>query len=297
METRILTNFIVVAEEKSLRRAAIRLHMTSPALSRQIQSLEEEIGVSLFVRNTNGMEITSAGEALLHHARKIKIEIELAKRNTVLTSREKRHTVEIGVGSTNLFSIVPEILERFSALQPNVDLILHTANEEEHIEALRQGKIMVAFSRGVPKAYRQSIVDIAFENVISEPMLIALHKDHPLAGQNLISVKDLEKELLIGGPNRSYDEQCFKQWGFMPRVEKRATNLLNALTLVSCGYGICAAPPSIQQLDIRNVVYRPFTEGKKFPFCIRCLYSTHEKSPLLPILLEVVRAYRTANLS
>lgn len=295
METRTLSNFIVVAEEKSLRRAAMRLHMTQPALSRQIQALEEEIGVPLFVRNTSGMEITPAGESLLHHARNIKTEIELAKRNAFLTSKEKRQKLEIGVGSSTVFNIVPEVLEQFSRLHPNVDLVLHTANEEEHIEALRQGKVLIAFSRGVHDTARQNATDIAVEDVLSEPMLIALHKDHPLTSRDRIGISDLRDELLIGGPDPSHDEQCLQQWGFLPRVEKRATDLMNALTLVGCGYGICAAPASMESLQIRNVVYRPFLEGKQSPFRVRCLYGKHEKSPWLPILLEVIGAYRAAH--
>lgn len=292
METRTLSNFIVVAEEKSLRRAAARLHMTQPALSRQIQALEEEIGVPLFVRNTSGMEITAAGESLLHHARNIKTEIELAKRNAFLTSHAKRQKLDIGVGSSTVFNIAPEILERFSRLHPNVDLVLHTASEEEHVESLRHGRILIAFSRGVRKPAGQDVADIVSEEVLSEPMLIALHKDHPLAGRTHIGISDLRNELLIGGPDPSYDQLCLQQWGFMPRVEKRSTDLMNALSLVGCGYGICAAPASMQDLKIRNVVYKPFLEGERFPFRVRCLYSKQEKSLWLPVLLQVIHAYR-----
>lgn len=295
METRTLGNFIIVAEEKSLRRAAQRLHMTQPALSRQIQALEEEIGIPLFVRTTNGMEITPAGEALLHHARNIKTEIELAKKSVLLTGMEKRQKLNIGVGSSTVFNVIPEILERFSSLHPEVDLILHTANEEVHVEALRQGKLLLAFSRGVHRASEGDSMGIVYEEVLSEPMLIALHKDHPLASRAVICVDDLRNELLIGGPDPSYDAQCLQMWGFMPRVEKRATDLMNALSLVGCGYGLCAAPPSMQDLQLRNVVYRPFAEGEKYPFHVRCLYSTHEKSAWLPILLEVISGYRTAH--
>lgn len=291
MDIRTLGNFIVVAEEKNLRRAAIRLRITQPALSRQIQALEEDIGTQLFTRSANGMEITPAGESLLLHARSITSEVELAKRDVLRTTKERREQMDIGVSGSAMFNIIPEILEEFSKLHPYVDLVLHTARKEQQMQALRHGKILIAFER-----FLHEEADLACEEVLSEPMLLALHKDHPLANQQMIDLRTLRDELFIGGPvDKSGEDHFFHTYGFRPRIEKRVNDLMSGLNLVGCGYGIFYAPPSMQSLQIRNVVYRPFLGGEKRVFTLHCLYCKNENSSLLHALLEVVRTYRTAH--
>ena len=294
MEARTLSNFIVVAEEKNLRRAAMRLHITQPALSRQIQSLEEDIGAPLFTRSVNGMELTPAGESLLHHARNIKAEIELAKQDVLRTTREQRQQLDVGVSGSAMFNIIPEILEQFSKLHPDVDLVLHTARKEQQMQALRHGKILIAFER-----FLSEEADLACEEVLSESLLLALHKDHPLANQPVIDMRTLQDELFIGGPagpsDKAADDQFFQQYGFRRRIEKRVNDLMSGLNLVGCGYGVFYAPPSVQSLQIRNVVYRPYLGGGKRVFTLHCMYCKHENSPQLHALLEVVRAYRAAH--
>lgn len=291
MEYRTLSNFIIVAEEKNIRRAAVRIHITQSALSRQIHALEEEIGMPLFTRSTNGVEITPAGEALLRHARNIKVEMELAKTDVLRTIQAQRQQLDVGVSGSAMFNIIPEILEQFSKAHPDVDLVLHTARKEQQIQALRHGKILIAFER-----FLHEEADLACEEVISEPMLLALHKDHPLANQSVIDMRALRDELFIGGPvDKPADDQFFHVYGFRRRIEKRVNDLMSGLSLVGCGYGIFFAPPSVQSLQIRNVVYRPFSEGEKRCFTLHCLYCKNENSPLLQALLEVVRAYRAAH--
>ncbi|MBS1156120.1 MAG: LysR family transcriptional regulator [Proteobacteria bacterium] len=291
MEARTLSNFIAVAEEKNLRRAAMRLHITQPALSRQIQALEEEIGTALFTRSVNGMELTPAGESLLHHARNIKMEIELAKRDVLRTTQQQRKQLDVGVSGSAMFNIIPEILEQFSKLHPDVDLVLHTARKEQQMQALRHGKILIAFER-----FLHEEADLACEEVISEPMLLALHKDHPLANQPVIDIRTLRDELFIGGPaDKSAEDQFFQSYGYRRRIEKRVNDLMSGLNLVGCGYGLFYAPPSVQSLQIRNVVYRPYLGGGKRVFTLHCQYCKNENSPLLHAMLEVVRAYRAAH--
>ena len=290
MESRTLKNFIIAAEEKNLRRAATRLNITQPTLSRQIQALEEEIGATLFTRTPNGMEITPAGESLLHHAKNIKIEIELAKKDVLIAGKNTAPRLDIGVHGSAMFNIIPEILELFSKHHPEVEFVLHTARKEQQIDALRHGRILIAFER-----FLNEEADIACEEVISEPMLLAMHKDHPLANQQLIDLRTLSEELFIGGEESSDDEQFFHHYGFRRRVEKKVNDLISGLNLVGCGYGLFFAPPSMQALHIRNVIYRPFPEGARKIFRLDCIYCKNENSPLLHAMLEVVRQYRAAH--
>lgn len=290
MEARTLSNFIAVAEEKNLRRAAMRLHITQSGLSRQIQALEEELGVALFSRSVNGVELTLAGESLLHHARNIKTEIELAKRDVLHTTQNLRQQLDVGVCGSAVFNIIPEILEQFSKVHPDVDLVLHSARKEQQLQALRDGKILIAFDR-----YLNEEADLTCEEVVSEPALVALHKDNPLATQQTVDIRECRDELFIGGPDKCYDNLHLRTFGYMPKIEKRANDLISGLNLVGCGYGILFAPASMQSLQIRNVVYRRLPERDKFFFTVQCIYCKSENSPLLHALLEVVRAYRKAH--
>jgi DNA-binding transcriptional LysR family regulator len=287
METRSLNYFIAVAEEKNIHRAALRLHITQPALTRQIQSLEEELEAPLFTRTPAGMIMTPAGEALLLHARNIKSELELAKRNTRLANKSLPRQLDIGVYGSAIFTIIPQILEQFSAAHPDVKLVLHNSRKDQQIESLRRGRIMIAFDRFIPKE-----PDLKLELVCCEPTYVALHKNHPLAKQQLIELSELLDEPFIGARIPHFDPGVVSHIGFTPRIEQRADDLLSALALVGCGFGLTFAPLSISALQIRNVVYRPLSTFPGFSFDLLCMYRENEKSPLLQALLETVRSYR-----
>lgn len=139
MEIRTLSNFIVVAEEKNVRRAALRLHITQPALTRQIQSLEEDFGAPLFVRNAHGLEMTPAGDSLLQHAINIRVEFELARRDAIRIASDRHQKFNIGVYGSAIFSTIPQILNMFSRQHPGVEMVLHSARKEQQIQSLRQG--------------------------------------------------------------------------------------------------------------------------------------------------------------
>lgn len=292
MEARTLSHFIVVAEEENIRRASARLHITQSALTRKIQSLEEEVGAKLFTRSINGVEITDAGKTLLYHAHNIIAELDMAKQDVLRVAENTRPQMDIGVYGTAAFTIIPQILERFTSRNPGIDLVLHSARKEQLMQALRHGKILIAFER-----YLHEEPDIACEEVLSEPMLMAMHKDHPLASKEIIDVRTLQDELFIGGQDKSYDDHFLRAFGFPWKVEKRANDLVNILTMVGCGYGLCFAPPSVQVLNFPNVVYRPFLGGERSSFKLQCIYLKKENNPLLMSFLEVVRDYRAENIT
>ncbi len=291
METRSLLYFIAVAEEKNIGRAATRLHITQPALTRQIQSLEDEIGLPLFTRTATGVEITPPGIALLRHARTIRAELAQAKTNAQQADNEHSPWLDIGVYGSAIFNAVPQILTRFSGTHPKVELRLHNTRKDQLVEFLRQGKILIAFDRYLPQE-----PGLTCELVYREHLqYVALHKDHPLASREFIEMEDLRDEPRIGANSeRALADNLSKAFGMQPRVEHRADDLITALTLVGCGLGIAFAPPSALAMQIPNVVYRPYAGAPKVPLDLQCVYRTDDRSPLLHALLEEVRAFRSA---
>lgn len=274
-------------------RASARLHITQPALTRQIHALEEELGVALFIRTSAGMEITPAGTALLQHARTIRAELENAKKNALLAENEQRVPMDIGVYGSAIFSVIPQLLSLFSQTHPNVEFRLHNARKDQLMELLRQGKILLAFDRYLPQ-----VPDLAYEVVYSEHLYVALHKDHRLASHEVIDLSGLAGEPRVGA---NFDETMAsglaQACGTSPRIVHRADDMLTNLALVSCGFGISFAPPSVQSLQIPNVVYRPYTGGLRVPFDVQCMYRKHDQSLLLHDMLETVRVFRAVQIA
>lgn len=292
VDTRSLLYFIAVAEQKGICQAATRLHITQPALTRQIHSLEDEIGVPLFTRSASGMEITPAGSTLLEHALKIRAELARAKINALSAGDEQHQQLDIGVYGSAIFDVVPRILAQFSAAHPDVELRLHHTRKDQQIELLRQGKTLIAFDRYLPQ-----VPDLASELVYRENIIyVALHREHPLAKRDTIEKNDLLDEPQIGANSESALVSSLAQaYGSMPKFNHRADDTLSALALVGCGLGISFVPPSLLPLQIPNVVFRPYSGGPKVPFDVQCMYRKDEQSPLLHAMLETVRAFRSAS--
>lgn len=287
MDTRSLIYFIAVAEEKNIGRAASRLHITQPALTRRIHLLEDEMGAPLFTRTPAGMEITPAGTTLLRHARTIQTALVQSKHDVKHADQQERQPFDIGVFGSAIFDVVPRVLGEFSKRNPHVELRLHNVRKDQQIALLRQGKIQIAFDRFLPKE-----PDFAYELVHSEQFHVALHKDHPLAAREIIEFEELRGEPCVGSSlDPEMESALSRVYGPQPPKHHRADNVLTALVLVSCGLAITFAPPSIH---MPNVVYRRCSGNPKLPFDLLCMYRKDDESALIQEMLETIRAFRAA---
>jgi DNA-binding transcriptional LysR family regulator len=289
MDVRRLKYFIVTAEERSISRAAERLHITQPPLTRHIQSLEEELGVRLFNRTGWGVELTQAGMALLKHAHNISAHIELATEQVRRVAAGQAGRIDVGVFGSTMIRIVPCVLRAFSSTHPDVKIVLHNMPKERHINALHQGRILAVFDRYLPE-----FPDIRAEIVCREALWVAVHRDNPLAALARISLDDLRHEPLIDEQDPSVSIACrelFRYHDFEPLVAQRAVDLVATVIMVSGGFGAALLPESVCHLKLPNVVYRPLAAGIECTIDCHCAYRKDEKSPLLGELLECVRAY------
>jgi DNA-binding transcriptional LysR family regulator len=291
LDTRSLLYFIAVAEEGNVGRAASRLHITQPALTRQIRSLEDDVGVPLFTRTAAGMEITAAGTALLRHARVIQAELAQAKVHARQAEGEERRPFGVAVFGSAMFTVVPRILAGFSSHHPRVELCLHQIRKDQQLSLLRRGEIQIAFDRFLPRE-----ADMAYETVYRENLMAALHRDHPLAAKEIIDLAELSGEARIGASCEAGIEARLSQvFGApMPRVAHRADSVLTTLVLVSAGLCVGFAPPSMRAVGMPNVVFRPYS-GPQVPFDVVCMYRKDDRSAPLAGMLEAVRAFRAAS--
>lgn len=289
METRSLLNFITVAETLNIGRAAERLNITQPALTRQIHALEEEIGVALFTRSSTGVETTAAGRAMLRHARTIKAELAQAKADARDAERTERPRMHIGVYGSAIFSVVPRLLAAFAQRHPDVDFRLQNTRKDQQIELLRAGEILLVIDRFLP--FEE---DFGYEPVYRESLEVALHKDHPLAAREIIEWEEIKDDLGVGG---NYDIPLVQGLNQITgsgnhKIRHRADDMLTAIALVSAGLGICLAPPSIRALNFPDVVFRQCHGHTKVPFDVQCMFRKGDQSELLQAFLATVRTFR-----
>lgn len=293
MDVRRLKYFIAIAEERSISRAAERLHITQPPLTRHIQSLEEELGVQLFIRNSAGVELTQAGTALLAHAHNISAHVELATEQIRRVAVGQAGRIDIGVFGSAMLNIVPRILSAFTASHPDVKVVLHNAAKQRQVGALHQGRILIAFDRYFPDS-----PDIETELICHEPLWVALNANHPLSRQHEITLDDLRDQPLIGEQDQSVfiaGHALFEHHRFEPMVVQKATDLIAAAVMVAGGFGCALIPESVLSLQLPQVVYRPLKATVECSIAVHCAYRKGEESPLLREMLDVVHAYRHEN--
>lgn len=294
MDLRHLRYFIAVAEEQNIGRAAARLHISQPPLTRQIQQLEEELGVLLFTRTPRGMELTPAGELLLDEARNIRALVEQATERTQRAGQGKLGRLDIGIFGSAIIDIIPKLLEAFRSAYPDVKVVLHSMNKNEQIEALRQRRISVGFNRIITP-----LPDIASELVTTESLLLAVNANHPLAEKTVVPFQSLADHPLVLFPTGSRPgliDKVFglcQQVGFVPQVSQEVGDVISAVALVARGFGTCLVSQSTSVLTLPGVVYRPLSGlPENAQIDLSCIFRADDHAPILEAFLEVVRAYR-----
>lgn len=288
MEIRLLKYFIAVAEEGNLSRAATRLHLSQPPLTRQIQQLEARLGARLFDRNARGMTLTAAGTLFLEHARQIAAHMEQAGELARQAGEGRLGRLDVGVFGSAMLGILPQILNSFSAARPDVELVLHSAPKTEQLEALARGRVLIAFDRHFPDS---DLLEI--ETVCTEPVFVALNTRHPLAPRERIPVVALKGEDLIGEQHWSVfaaTRPLFAAAGIEPHVTQQAPDMITAAVMVAGGFGTALVPASVRSLQLPNVVYRPLEETASVP--LHCAWRRDTSNPLLDAMLATMRAFR-----
>ncbi len=266
MELRHLRYMIAVAEEGHISRAAERLGMQQPPLSRQIKTIEQEIGVQLFRRKPRGVELTDAGQTFLEGARSMLAILDSTIDSTRRTARGEQGRISVGCTSgavTNSF--VPRVIREFREVFPLVAVTLAEGYSNDHIERVRNSQIDVAFVRTEIANPEGLAVDL----LQNDPDIVALPSGHVLAGRKTdrdkaMPLKDLAGETFIafadahGALNMQGNTlvAACRKAGFNPRVSAVHSNSLSRLNLVAAGLGIAVVPGSMQRVNIEGIAFR-----------------------------------------
>lgn len=291
IEIRQLRYFVAVAEELHFHRAADRLHLSQPALSRQIQALEEAIPARLLERTSKQVWLTEAGKLFYLQARSMLDQLQQASDETRRIAAGQAGQVNVGIFGSAILDLVPRVLRRFSGLYPDVDVALHAMDKDAQIQALRERWLTVGFNRLVPDE-----PDIVQEKVRTEPLMLALHASHPLAGADLVDMVDLLDQPLVlypKGVRNSLIQQVsglFADYGAAPRVAKEVADAPTAIALVAAGIGLSVVPSAAMSLRLPGVVYRALRCRRPASIELVCLYRRGERHPILENFLAVVRS-------
>jgi len=257
MDLRQLRCFIAVAEELHFGRAAERLGLAPPALSRQISALEDELGVSLLTRTTRQVALTRAGLIMLEEAKAILVRMERASRSVREASLASSKVLRVGAIDAASSSFVPEALVTFRARHPGIEIKFVEAMTAPLVQMLEAGKLDLALLRPPRKP-----TDCAFEILRVERPIVVLSESHPLAAREYLTMQDLISEPFVVPSKRirpfAYDlvMAYFESVGAVPNVTIEATEKPAMMSAVAAGLGMALAPDWVSRLSFPGVTMR-----------------------------------------
>jgi DNA-binding transcriptional LysR family regulator len=291
MELRHLRYFVAVAEEKNFTRAAKRLFIAQPPLSRQIQQLEEELGVELIEKGSRPLRLTEAGRFFHAHAQELLAKAAELKSMTQRVGKIDR-TLSIGFVASTLYGLLPDIVRHFREQYPMVEVTFHEMTTMQQLKALKEGVIDVGFGR--VKSEDPNIRRIVLRE---ERLIVALPVGHPLAASgNALGLVDLLMETLIvypKAPRPSFADQVlgvFSDRSIMPHKIMEVRELQIAIGLVAAGEGIAVVPDSVQGMKRNNVAYRALTDRNAVSpvmFSVRKMDTSEELRNMLATIYDI----------
>ena len=275
----------------NFKRAAERLHIAQPPLSRQIQRLELDLGVKLFYRTKRQIQLTEAGLAFEEEARRILSQVEEGIRVAQRASLGEIGRLVLGSEGSFACEVLPLSLKVYKERFPEVELVLYEMSVGEQVQALHEERIGVGFI--VPPLNDK---ELAVETVLRDSLVLVLSETHPLSAQCEVQVQELKSELFITGPRNSrcglYDRTIAicHQAGFNPRSVQETKEMQIMLGLVAAGLGIALLPASFKHFQRAGVVYRKLQSSTP-EIELAMAWRQDDPSPLLKSFLEVVREF------
>jgi DNA-binding transcriptional LysR family regulator len=253
------------AEEGHFGRAAERLHIVQPALSMQIRSLEEELGVPLFTRTSRKVVLTEAGEVLVAEARRAVAQAERAKEMVRRSARGEIGAIRIGfAGGASMGGKLSNDLRNFHRHAPEVDLELREMTGREQADALMAKEIDVGYCPSFDLAVPS---ELHARRIGSWPWHIAMADDHPLARRKKLEKADVRNEAFVLYARHHTDvgqlEVLRRILGKEPLVSHRAANTLTVLTLAAGGLGLAVLPGFLARVTVPGLAYRPLVTSAR----------------------------------
>ncbi len=266
MELRHLRYFAAVAEEENITRAAEKLHVSQPALSRQVRDLEEELGVSLLERSAKTVRLTEAGRVFLVEARAVLNRSEEAVSAVRAVADGARGEIHVGYAPSLTIEILPRALRAFQADYPKVRVALHDVSTEEMLKGLRDGELQVGLGvrpvRGMGREWH-------FQEIGRYPMCVAVAPRHRFAKKRELALEELAGEPMIAYAREAYPEyhagvaRLFKPAGINPQIVEEHDSVTSLIAAVEAGRGYALVTSCLKCLAGPRLELIPLAESRE----------------------------------
>jgi DNA-binding transcriptional LysR family regulator len=263
MELRHLRYFLAVGEALSFTKASSQLRVAQPALSRQVQDLEEEIGVDLFKRSPRGVTLTAEGKLFLNLARDLLKHADESVEQVRSLARGHYGELHVGYAASPTVEILPPALAAFQKAFPRVNVLLHDGSRRELIEGLQSGALQLAL---MPKAV---VEGIEFETLRAYPFCVAFAPGHPFARLKSVPLEKMATEPLVGFTRKDYPDYyslidgLFHPLGLKPRIAVECDSASSLIMAIESGRGVALALSVFKIVSGQRLAYRPLAGIKE----------------------------------
>jgi LysR family transcriptional regulator, benzoate and cis,cis-muconate-responsive activator of ben and cat genes len=248
MELRHLRYYVAVAEEENVSRAALKLHVSQPGLSRQIRDLEDEIGFQLFERSAKALRLTIAGKTFLTEARAVLQHAEDAVKKARAAAGGAQSEIHVGYAPSLTVQILPPMLRAFQGEFPRVRVTLHDLSSEEMLMQLGEKKLDLALTA---RTSAKMLRHLSFVELARYATCVAMSPQHPLAKSRALTLPQVAREPLIGMTRKDYPDyhneigKLFAAVGCKPRFVEEHEGGTGLIAAVEAGRGVALVPSSL----------------------------------------------------
>lgn len=288
MELRHLSYFQAVAEELNYRKAAERLFISQPGLSRQIKQLEEELGVQLFERDKKHVELTAAGAFLKGEVDFVLNHLESTKQQLLEIAAGREGELRIGFLGSASNQVLPDLLKKLNSNLPKITTSLEELSNQMQVEMIQKDKLDLGFVRlaSVPE-------DLEMKSVFRDTFSLVVPSDHPIQAKSFKSVGQFAAEsfvLFSSDYSNYYYEQILgicRDAGFMPKIKHKSVHALTIFRLVENGLGVAIVPTSLQKGYDLKVRFMEIPGISKFTE-LSVIWKPENRNPVLCKVLEMI---------
>lgn len=294
MDIHKLKAFVAVVEESNISRAAVRLNMQQPPLTRIIKSLEDELDAQLLKRLPRGVEVTEAGKVLYQEALTILAHADAIPKRVQNISKGLEGQINIGfTNSAGLHPFLPMLLRNFREAFPSVSIHLEEEGSSSLIDSIINDKNDIVFLR------KPAPIGLGLKSlhVLDEPLIVALPNNHPLVDTDeAIHILDLELyDFVLYRRLAGQDlfdnilASCY-QAGFSPKIVQEAPRLTSSLNLIAAGIGLSIVPESIRDFWNKQIIYKTLISDSPSIAPIYAVYKERDDHVRLEHVLKLLKA-------
>ncbi|GAA4177498.1 LysR family transcriptional regulator [Sphingobacterium ginsenosidimutans] len=288
IELRHLLYFKVLAEELHFRKAAERLFIAQPGLSRQIKQLEENYHVTLFERNKRNVSLTEAGGYLFDEVKELFRHLDQIETQLQSLANGKISTLKLGFIGSAVQTILPQLLLTLKQKQPDIELSLHELANETQLDLIQKKELDFGFVR-----LSETPIGLHSLPIHTEHFSLVLPNNHPLLKQekpDLYQLKDESFILFSKNYSHSYYDlvmSIFQDHQFTPKVTLRTVNALTIFNMVVQGLGVAIVPASLKngyQVDVRFLEL----DGLAQRTTLSLVWNAENRNPGIPFVLDII---------